>query len=160
MTLHRSLTALAGAFCLAACATAPTAQFQALPITESELLSDKWQHLERYSPLFPIEEARAGSEGCASVEYVVTPDYEIKEIKVAGSTSHHFATQAKRVISQWKWADLPKGILEAPVKTRTQFLFCLETGDGHCSQAPVLDLAQCGGDDIILSVAQKALRRG
>ena len=158
--MNRYILGVIGTLVLVGCKSTPTEQFQALQVTDAELLSEKWSNLERFPPLYPIEDARNGNEGCASVEYVITPEYEIKDIKIVSSTSRHFAKQAKLNVIKWKWSVLPKGIIQEPIKTTTQFQFCLETGDGHCSEGNLIENNQCKGKDVIYSVGHRIKRRG
>ena len=153
--MNRYILGIVGTLVLVGCKIAPTEQYQHLQLTEAELLSSKWESLERFAPLYPIENAMAGKEGCASIEYVITPDNEIKDIKVIASSSKYFSKQAKLSVMEWKWSELPKGILQEPVKTSTLFQFCLETGDGHCSEINALESNICGGEDIIYSIGYK-----
>ena len=158
--MNRYIPVIIGILALVGCNTAPTEQYNNLPLTEAELLSKKWESLERFPPLYPIEDARAGKEGCASVEYIITPNYEIKDIKVVAASSKYFAKQAKLNVAKWKWSKLPQGILQGPIKTNTQFQFCLETGDGHCSEKSYFENSQCSGEDAIYSIAYRVKRRG
>lgn len=144
-----------GMLVLVGCKTTPNEQHQNLPLSEAKLLSSDWKNLQRFPPLYPIEEARKGNEGCATLEYVVTADYEITDIKVVESTSKHFAKQARLNVNRWKWSELPKGIITEPIKTNTQFQYCLETGDGHCSDMGSLENNQCSGKDVIYSVGYR-----
>lgn len=153
--MNRYIIGLAAVAALAGCNTTPTGQYQNISLTEAELLSEKWLSLQRFPPLYPIEEAVDGTEGCATVEYVITPDYDIKDIKVVSSTSKHFSKQAIANVKKWKWADLPEGIVTAPVKTMTQFQFCMETGDGHCAAAKLKANSQCKGKDAIYSIGYR-----
>ncbi|GLS84551.1 energy transducer TonB [Paraferrimonas haliotis] len=156
--MNRYILPIIGAVALVGCKSTPSDQYQDVQLTEAELLSKKWEKLERFPPMYPIEEARAGKEGCASVEYVITPDYQIEDVKVVYSTSKYFAKQAKLNVTKWKWSDLPQGIIQAPVKTNTQFQFCLETGDGHCSQPKPVNNEQCVGEDVVYSVGYSMKR--
>ena len=129
--------------------------FEHLSVVQGEILDQKWSNLKRFPPLYPIEEARASNEGCATVEYVVTPNYEIEDIKVVQSTSKYFAKEAKKNVAKWKWGNLPKGIIKDPIKTQTRFEFCLEQGDGHCSELNLSEITQCSGSDVIASVGYR-----
>ena len=117
--MNRYVLGVVGTLVLVGCKTTPTEQYQSLQLTEAELLSEKWDKLERFPPLYPIEDARAGKEGCASVEYVITPNNEIKDIKIVSSTSKHFAKQAKLNVKKWKWSALSMSLL----KQRLNFSF-------------------------------------
>ncbi|WP_158681394.1 energy transducer TonB [Pseudoalteromonas sp. T1lg88] len=158
--MNKYIIGLVGILPLVGCKTTLTEQDQDIKLTEAELLSEKWNNLERFPPLYPIEDARAGKEGCASIEYVITPDYEIKDIKVVSSTSRHFAKQAKLNVQKWKWSELPEGLIQEPIKTNTQFQFCLETGDGHCSEKKSFENSQCEGEDLIKSIGYRIVRNG
>ncbi|PKG57124.1 hypothetical protein CXF82_11150 [Shewanella sp. GutDb-MelDb] len=158
--MNRYISGIVGILVLAGCKTAPTEQYQHVQLIEAELVSTKWESLERFSPQYPIETAREGKEGCASIEYVITPDYEIRDIKVIASNSKYFAKQAKLSIKQWKWSELSKGIIQEPIKTSTQFQFCLETGDGHCAEKSYFENSKCSGEDIIYSIGYRVRRPG
>lgn len=77
-------------------------------------IDEKWQALERFPPRYPIKRAIQGKEGCATIEYVVTPDYQIYEPHVISATDSQFADRAKAVVKRWKWSGLPKGIISQP----------------------------------------------
>lgn len=158
--MNRYITGIIVGGILAGCGSTPTEQYPYLPLTQAELLSKKWENLERLPPLYPIEDAIRGREGCASIEYVITPDYEIRDIKVVASSGKHFAKQARLNVKQWKWSELPKGIALEPIKTSTQFQFCLETGDGHCSELRTFEESQCSGADVVYSIGYRIKRSG
>ena len=153
MTMKQYLTALVGSIILIGCgSTPPPAKFSDLPLSEATLLSSEWQELQRFEAAYPVDEARAGNEGCATVEYVITPDYQITDINTIDSTSKHFAKQAQRVITRWNWSDVTPGKLTEPVKTRTRFEFCLEETAGHCAESRLEQERQCRGEDALFSV--------
>ena len=156
--MTKYILGLVGVLILVGCKSTPTEQYLDLQITEAELLSKKWENLERLLPLYPIKYARAGKEGCATVEYVITPSYEIKDIKVVSSTSKGFAKQAEFSIKKWKWSKLDKGLLQEPIKTSTQFQFCLESSDAHCAKKSFLQNNQCTGKDVIYLIGSEIKR--
>lgn len=151
------LITLLGLWALTACNSTPTLNHTSLPLTEAELLSGKWQKLQRKEPRYPLESAIAGNEGCATVEYVITADYAIEDIKVLESSNRYFAKQAKKSIARWNWSQLDKGIISTPVKTRTRFEFCIDNeNDNHCSAATLITNATCSGKDVITAVGRKS----
>lgn len=158
--MNQYVLGLVSIIALASCKATTTEQYPDLPLIEGELLSSKWEALERFPPLFPIENALAGKEGCASVEYVITKNNEIKDIKVVNSTNKYFAKQAKLTIQTWNWSELPKGIIDSPIKTNTQFEYCLESGDGHCKNKDSFVNTECKGKDTLYSIAYKVKRHG
>ena len=156
--MNKCILGLITTLTLIGCQSTPVKEYDKVQLIDAELLSEKWQGLERFPPPYPIENARAGKEGCASVEYVITPSNEIENIKVISSTNKHFAKQAKLNVKDWKWSQLASNILQKPIKTTTQFQFCLETGDGHCSDKSSFRNSQCTGEDVIYSIAYKIKR--
>ncbi|MEC4727556.1 energy transducer TonB [Shewanella sp. D64] len=158
--MNRYMTGIVGIIILAGCESTPTEQYPLLPLIQAELLSKNWEDLERIPPLYLIEDAIRGNEGCASIEYVITPDYDIRDIKVIASSGKYFAKAASLNVKQWKWSELPKGIALEPIKTSTQFQFCLETGDGHCSELRTFEESQCSGADVIYSIGYRIKRSG
>ncbi len=145
-------------FTLVGCKSTPTQQYQDLKIIEADLLSQRWENLERSLPLYPVHYARAGKEGCATIEYVITPSYEIKDINVISSTKQGFAKQAIHNIKQWGWSKLDKGILREPIKTSTRFEFCLESADKHCAKKSFLQNSECSGEDLIYLIGSEIKR--
>jgi TonB family protein len=127
-------------------------QYQSLSLQESALKQDKWAALNRFAPMYPISKAKARAEGCATVEYVVTPEYEVTAVKVVDSTSIAFAKEAQKVITKWKWENLPRGLLATPLKTQTRFDFCLRDGSGRCDDDVLAKTSQCRGEDMVPAV--------
>lgn len=120
-------------------------------------MAKEWQELERFPPRFPTSHAIKGEGGCATIEYLVSSDNAISNIQVVDSTSKQFAKQAKINVKKWNWSALPKGITSAPLKTQTQFKFCVDAGGGRCDKTP--KVAQCSGDDVIYAMGYRIKRR-
>lgn len=131
--------------------------YSKLSVVEGALLAKEWQQLNRFPPKFPVSHAMKGEDGCATIEYVVSSDNQVSNLQVVNSTSKHFAKQAKINVKKWHWSKLPKGITKTPVKTQTQFQFCVDPGDGRCSKQP--RITQCSGEDVIYAVGYR-VRRG
>ena len=153
--MNQIILGLISALVLVGCQSVPTKQYENLPFTAAALLSKQWEQLERFPPLYPVEEALTGNEGCVTVEYIIAPNYEIKDIKVLTASSKHFAKQAKRNVAKWHWSALPQGLLQQAIKTATHYQFCLETGDGHCAIKNAFENSQCRGEDTIYVVGTR-----
>ena len=80
-----------------------------LTLTEGALQQSNWQALKRFAPRYPEKDAIKGKEGCAVVEYVITPQYELKDIKVITATGDRFAKQARRAKTYNVKAKIPSG---------------------------------------------------
>ena len=93
------------------------------------------------------------TEGCATLEYVITPQNEVKEVTVITSTNKHFSKAAKNVIRNWKWSDLPKNIITESVKTQTRFDFCFDKPNQPCSS--ITPKYSCPSEDIIYSAGMR-----
>lgn len=163
MTIKRNRTALIGFFVgmvlLAGCSSNQSSeQFSDLPLTEAALRAPEWRSLQRYEALYPVDEARAGNSGCATVEYVITPDYRITDVKTTHSTSRHFAQQARQAITRLNFANVASGILTEPVKTRTRFEFCLQNNDGDCAVSMLQQERHCQGTDAFFSIGSRVKR--
>lgn len=157
--MNRLVLGMVAIVVLLGCKSVPTEEEQRLVLIKTEFLLKKWENLEYLPPDYPIEDAMAGKEGCASVEYIILPSYEIKNIKVVSSSSKSFAKQAKLNVEKWKWSKIPDGILEVPIKTSTEFQFCLESGDGHCSHKGSIKNSQCAADEVIYVTGYKIKHR-
>jgi periplasmic protein TonB len=101
-------------------------EYADLSVTEHAMTSAKWSQLNRFPARYPVKAAQNSIDGCATIEYVVTPQNEIKDLKVIASTHKYFADAAANVVKNWNWSELPKNILTQPVKTQTRFDFCLD----------------------------------
>ena len=157
------LTVFAAGFIVACGATEPattpaTSEYAQLPLSTDVLAMPEWQALERFPARYPKKEAMAANTGCATVEYVIKPDNTVTGIRVVESSSRHFAKEAEQVVTKWKWAAMPAGILDKPVKTQTRFEFCLEDGSGQCRLEKLASKTGCCGSDIIASVGMRVSR--
>lgn len=124
-------------------------EYASLAVTSNELQSDKWAALKRTPAKYPAKAAMSLTEGCATIEYVVTPENDIKDIKVVFATDQRFAVEASKVIKKWNWDDLPKSIIAQPVKTQTRFDFCINKSTDQCKAASTQ--YACPSNDIIYS---------
>lgn len=156
--MNKTIIKLAGLILLTGCAskTPNNIQYENLSVIEGELLKEKWQKLMRYSARYPFAAAVAGKNGCTIVEYVITPEYDITNINVKETTDKVFNKAAKSVVSNWKWKELPKGILTEAVKTQTQFDFCIESEERPCSEE--VKKFSCNSLDSISSIGEKVKR--
>ena len=124
-------------------------EYASLAVTPNEMQSSTWAELNRTAAKYPVKAARSITEGCTTIEYVVTPDNDVKDIKVVFATDQHFAVEASKVIKKWNWDDLPKGIIAQPVKTQTRFDFCINKSTEQCKAAS--RQYACPSNDIIYS---------
>jgi len=148
--IKRFIIGLFSALVISGCASKKTiSEYPNLPVTDNELAESKWADLERFPARYPKQAAINSLEGCATVEYVITPDNEIKDIVVAESTNRHFSLAAKDVVGNWNWSALPKSIITEPVKTQTRFDFCFDKANQPCST--IEPEYSCPGKDIIYS---------
>jgi len=145
---------LVGVLAISGCAsTKNTVEYPNLAVTDNELAQPKWADLKRFPARYPEQAVVNSLEGCATVEYVITPDNEIKDVAVVESTNRHFSVAAKDVITNWKWKDLPNNIISEPVKTQTRFDFCFDKAGQACSTME--PEYSCPGQDIIYSRGMK-----
>ena len=120
-----------------------------LPLTEGLLNQPSWHVVKPIEPLYPVEEAIAGIEGCATLAYVVTPTNQLTDVQALHATSQRFAREARKAIAKWQWQHLPAGLLSAPVKSAVRFEFCLEDNSGHCNDAFFAAPSKCPGEDVL-----------
>ena len=95
-------------------------------------------------------------EGCATIEYVITPQNEIRDIQVVASTNSVFADAAKDVITNWHWNELAKNITDKAVKTQTRFDFCFDTPEQSCKE--LKPNYSCPSSDIIYSTGTRVVK--
>ncbi|NQZ23253.1 MAG: energy transducer TonB [Colwellia sp.] len=128
-------------------------EYSDLSVTDNEIHSSKWSQLNRFPARYPSQAAMKSIEGCATIEYVITPQNEIKDINVIAATNQHFAKAAENVIKKWKWSELPKSIVTQPVKTQTRFDFCFDKTNQPCSS--IEPKYSCPSKDIIYSTGMR-----
>ena len=124
-----------------------------LSVTPNEMQSSKWSQLNRFSARYPIKAVKKSIEGCATIEYVITPQNEVKDIVVMASTSEYFSKAAKNVLQNWRWSELPKNIISQPIKTQTRFDFCFDKPNQPCSS--ITPQYSCPSEDIIYSTGMR-----
>lgn len=124
-------------------------EYTDLAVTPNELQSSKWSALERFPARYPERAAMNSVEGCATVEYVITPENDIKDVQVVAATDPQFGTAAANVVENWRWSELPEGIISEAVKTQTRFDFCFDQPNQSCEM--VEPSYSCPGEDIIYS---------
>ncbi|WP_333608042.1 energy transducer TonB [Arsukibacterium sp.] len=157
--MKKTLIVLLSVLGLSACKSTPSTTsgepFDNLLLQEAVLQTSAWQPLQRIAPRYPIDAATSGKEGCATIEYVIMPDYQIHIMKIADSAGRIFEREAQLVIQRWNWQQLPAGLITEPVKTRTRFEFCLESEAGQCSAENLAARSQCSGTDVLPSVGYR-----
>lgn len=154
------LTLLSALLVLAACQSVPpSSQYSNVPLTDGVLATAQWQQLTRIEPLYPVEEARSGKEGCATIEFIITPDYQITDVQAVSFSSRFFAREAQKALLKWNWQDLPAGLLTEPLKTQTRFEFCLESDEGRCTPEKLAQRDICSGTDVLPVVGYRVMVR-
>ena len=128
-------------------------EYTDLSITHNEIQSTKWEQLNRFPARYPKQAVMKSIEGCATIEYVITPQNEIKDINVIASTNKYFAKAAESVVKNWKWSKLPKNIITNPVKTQTRFDFCFDKPNQPCST--ITPKYSCPSKDIVYSTGMR-----
>ena len=128
-------------------------EYSDLSLTHNEVQSTKWEQLNRFPARYPKQAVMKSIEGCATIEYVITPQNEIKDVNIIASTNNHFAKAAKNVIKNWKWSELPKNIITLPVKTQTRFDFCFNKPNQLCST--ITPKYSCPSKDIVYSTGMR-----
>ncbi|RVU34463.1 energy transducer TonB [Rheinheimera riviphila] len=131
-------------------------EYTNLTVTQNELQSAKWQQLQRFVARYPISAASSSIDGCATVEYVITPQNEIKDLRIVTASHRDFADVVKKVVLRWKWSALPKNIIAQPVKTQTRFEFCLDKPNQPC--ALNIPVHACPGEDVLYSIGSVVKR--
>lgn len=131
-------------------------EYADLTVSYNELKAAKWQQLERFPARYPKKAVIQATEGCATIEYVITPQNEIKDIQVIASTNPVFTDAAKDVITKWHWNELTQNITDKAVKTQTRFDFCFDTPEQSCKE--LKPNYSCPSNDIIYSTGTRVVK--
>ncbi|WP_462158155.1 energy transducer TonB [Pseudoalteromonas sp. GB56] len=125
---------------------------QAAPSNSATLV----EQIKRFPPRYPISQAKAGNQGCATVEYVISPTNEVSDVKVLEASHTDFAQEAQAVVSKWRWEQLPEGAITAPTTIQTRFEFCLAEQKGQCDMEKLVAKIQCSGtEDVVASIGRR-----
>lgn len=147
--IKQSIFTLIVILTISGCASTTQNEYPNLGVTDNELAKSKWSELKRFPARYPKQAIMKSLEGCATVEYVITPDNKLKDVTVVESTNKYFSMAAKEVVGNWKWGELPKNIVSEPVKTQTRFNFCFDKENKPCSA--IEPKYSCPGEDVMHS---------
>lgn len=98
--------------------------YQNLPIQQGFLDNDTFHKFNK--KYYPMQRAIKGTEGCATIEYVVSNEPSIIEINVIASSHRDFSKTSKHAIKYWSWDLIPEGSIENIIKARNTFYFCID----------------------------------
>lgn len=129
-----------------------------LPVTDGILTKAEWQGFQRAEARYPIEGAREGKDGCATLEYVITPDYKITDVRIIAATAGPFAREALSAMQKWSIDTRQVGPISEPIKTQTRFEFCLENKAGRCALEQLYQRSSCSGTDVLPSIGHRVMR--
>lgn len=113
------------------------------------------EDLQRFPPRYPKQQAINGTEGCATIEYVVGTDRKVSAVEAVSATNKDFAREARKVVSRWKWQSVSEAAFQTPLKFQTRFEFCLDQGNGNCAASVLATRGECSGDDVIAVVGRR-----
>ena len=125
-------------------------EYPNLGVSYDALKVPELSQMNRFPARYPAKAVVKNVEGCATIEYVITPTFDVSDVKVISSTQDYFAESAKNVIQKWEWSQLPKGVLNLPFKTQTRFEFCLDQPNSPCSSRALSN--ECPGEDVVYSI--------
>jgi len=114
-----------------------------------------YQHTDRFPPRYPVAHAMSGTNGCATVEYVITPSLKASDIVLIDASRVGFGKEAKKVIEKWHWSPASTTASVVPVKARTRFEFCVKDEEGDCSRQSLQSKTECSEGDLITVVGSK-----
>lgn len=157
LALILSLTLLAACQSTSKQASEPL-KYADLPVTEGILTTAEWQGFQRGEARYPIEGAREGKDGCATLEYVITPDYKITDVRIVSATAAPFAREAFNAMQKWSINTMQVGPINEPIKTQTRFEFCLENKAGRCALEQLNQRSSCTGTDVLPSIGYRVMR--
>jgi TonB family protein len=110
---------------------------------------DAWASVERDTLRYPSRASSNSTSGCATVNYILTPSNEVKDVRVVKATDRGFAQAAKRAIEKWDFSKVDGAFVETDTPKQTRFEFCKDVSTETCL---VKQKSYCDGDDVIAAV--------
>jgi TonB family protein len=110
---------------------------------------DAWASVERDTLRYPSRASSNSTSGCATVNYILTPSNEVKDVRVVKATDKGFAQAAKRAIEKWDFSKVDGAFVETDTPKQTRFEFCKDVSTETCL---VKQNSYCEGDDVIAAV--------
>lgn len=111
-----------------------------------------WATINRNTARYPIIAKQSNINGCATVEYTLTPSNQITNINVVSASNNYFAQAARSAIDRWDLSTVEGQLDDADVVIQTRFEFCNEDSAPNCGTQPVSE-SFCKGDDVIAVVS-------
>lgn len=105
--------------------------------------------VHRLEPRYPIEDARAGRDGCATVRYMLTPEHQLLHVEVMEASTRSFGRESVAAVSRWDLSALPAGTVVENTWFDTRFEFCIETAAGKCDVEQLHQNTQCPGENVV-----------
>ena len=106
-----------------------------------------------FAARYPISAAKKSLEGCSTIQYVITEDLSIANIKVISTSNKDFAAAAVTNVKRAKFEDFKLANQALPIKLQTRFDFCLQEDGVTCQEKA--ETKVCKGTDTIYSIGSK-----
>lgn len=153
ITMSKKLLIIAIGFALIITATladaAPSISQEAIKNKITKVPDEVWELVDRDTARFPSALSKRKTNGCATVEYTLTPTNEIKNVNVVSASRSKFAKEAQKAITKWDFKKVEGQLTQTEVTTQTRFEFCIASNAAEC-------LAKrksfCKGNDVIAVV--------
>ncbi len=128
MSIKKATTLTLSLFLIQGCKTVEPDNhniYQSIPLTKAFMTHDSFTKLNRRH-FYPQQRAIKRTEGCATVEYVVSTENKILKADVIASSHKDFSKASIKAIKQWPWDKVPSNSLFETIKTRNTFYYCID----------------------------------
>lgn len=130
--------------------TANDPKYNALQAKDNLMDTNQISGIKIFEARYPFEAAKKSLEGCATIEYVITEDLNISNIKVVSASNADFAASAVTNIKRAKFENFQLVNHSLPIKLHTKFDFCLQEEDVTCQEKAQTKV--CKGQDTLYSI--------
>jgi hypothetical protein len=111
--------------------------------------------LNIYPAMYPIDAAKKSLEGCATIEYVITEELKVTDVRLVASSNNSFGKSSLRNVTRATIENFQLDNYPLPIKLQTRFDFCLQEQGVSCKEKAKTKV--CPGQDTISSIGSMIL---
>ncbi|MCG9731828.1 energy transducer TonB [Shewanella sp. Isolate13] len=105
-----------------------------------------WQRERQEQPVYPIELARGGVQGCSIVSFDISAGGDTENVEVISSVPNkHLGKYTKKIVKKWNWQSVNDEVITSLEKRTFRIDYCLggESAAATAAQCKAQVLLNC-----------------